>query len=168
MIKWILYLFCISHVMAFEIAESDFRLPGEDEMSAKLFLKKNNTSFLLPVHLGYNKRVFSADQTVAAINFHGLSNYNGIDLVIDTGGKILVVPNVWELIKNQLFEKSIIPTLEFSHTYLEAIEFEQGMLLCELAATSDKVQSEVKAKFYVQPLISTSSVELEVKPLTAR
>jgi len=167
MIKWISLLLCTSHVMAFEIAESDFRLPGEDEMSEKLFLKSNNVSFLLPVHLGYNKRVFNADQTVAAINFHGLSNYDGIDLVIDTGGNVLVIPNVWELVKNQLFEKSIIPTLEFSHTYLKAIEFEKGMLLCELTATSDKVKSEVKAKFYIQPLITTNSVELEVKPLTA-
>ncbi len=153
-----------SCLWAFEIEQRDFMSPGETEQSPKLFLKADGKLLMLPAHLGYKSTIFNEAKTLAAINFHGLSNYDGVDLVVGAGpDKLLVIPNIWLLLKNDSVKNGIIPPVGFDHTYLEVIKVEKTQLYCKIYGTSAKEQTEVTQTFSVFCDASADGLALRVE-----
>ena len=160
----LLALLCTSHLFAFEIEQHDFLLPGEPEQSPKLFLKTGGKLIILPTHLVYKSSIFNETRTLAAVNFHGVSNYDGIDLVVNAGSdKVVIVPNIWLLIKDDLVKSGIISSSGFDHTYLEATKLQGNRVYCKIFGTNAKENLETTKAFSLICNASQSELSLRVE-----
>jgi len=103
-------LFISIRAPAFEIKDEWITPPGEYEnRDIPFILNKAGVRIALPIRSLYTVRVFNQAHTLAAINYHETTDYDGADLVVSNGKKISILQDVLHLIETTAERKKILP-----------------------------------------------------------
>src|SRR3990167_894896 len=105
---------------ACEVIKKSIKTENETEEDFIPFLKTNKgDENPLPSHIAYISVESNQNKTIWGINFHGVSNYNGVDLVICNRDKPIIIKNLFDHLEDQLENQKIIPKYSWDNQTLK-------------------------------------------------
>lgn len=103
----------------------------ENEGASYSFIPTGDWRFMLPFRTHVNGFVHNAQKSVWAVNYHETSNYDGVDLVIENGRDIFVVPNMWSIISTDVLTKNIVDKVP-DRVHFQVSQINDHDLRCQL------------------------------------
>lgn len=131
---------------------------GDDsnEGATYSFINFGRKRLVLPVRTSVTGYVHNRQKTVWAVNYHETSDYDGVDLLIESGGEVFISENLWQTIEDDVVQAGVIPSTPLDRVHFEVVSIETNELMCHVLAqpvqgeqqtidTSFKLRCEVKA-----------------------
>jgi hypothetical protein len=134
---------------ATEIGEKHLKPEGSEESQTQLFIKYRGAETPLPIHTTYVSRIFNANKTLWAINFHETSNDDDVDLIICKNGKPTVIKSLFDRLEPILIEQKILPKVNWDHQYLAVKKIRDNLLSCHFYGASHAKQMTLEKDFTI-------------------
>lgn len=133
--------------------------PADDEEERLIpFLKTDKEAEIpLPNHIAYISVESNKNKTIWGINFHGVSNYNGVDLVICNRDKPIIIKDLFDHLKDQLENQKIIPKYSWDNQTLKVKKISDNMLECFFYGVSFAKQQEISRTFRVLVKVASNN-----------
>jgi hypothetical protein len=117
---------------AIEIVENNIQPPGEDEKRPIVFINcKSATQVMLPLRSVVTGKVFNENRTIVALNFHGVSNFDSADLLVEKGNKIFLIDDLYLYIEGDLAIAKILPTQDWNWMNFTVKSINKNKLTCQ-------------------------------------
>jgi hypothetical protein len=125
------------------------------------FIRFAGSEVLLPVHGSNYHFVPDATRRIAAVSYHVVSNYDSVAIAAEVDGCLLLLPDIWPEICTQAHEQGIVPSKNFSHEYIRAVEMKGDSLRCTYSAHG--LEGEFRCKFVVDIAASRDGISLQIR-----
>lgn len=94
---------------------------------------------MLPLETLYYGKVFNGDKTIAAINFKGTTDYDGVDLLVKDGSNVYVFQNIWLFISADAVLSKRVPNRPWDkRLQLEVEKIDGRRLICRFKGENTK------------------------------
>ncbi|HLB33471.1 MAG: hypothetical protein A3F67_05060 [Verrucomicrobia bacterium RIFCSPHIGHO2_12_FULL_41_10] len=148
---------------ACEVIKKSIKTENETEEDFIPFLKTNKGDEIpLPSHIAYISVESNQNKTIWGINFHGVSNYNGVDLVICNRDKPIIIKNLFDHLEDQLENQKIIPKYSWDNQTLKVKNISSNTLVCVFYGVSFAKQQEISRTFRVLVKIASNKVLFKI------
>jgi hypothetical protein len=145
-----------------EIVSGDFQPPFESNPRPAKFLRIDHSLTLLPQRSGYNDVVKNSDQTIWAINFHGTSDFDSVDLVVVHGDHVFLIPNIWTILEGELKRRALLPRVFFHHSYLSVVSIRGNTLSCRFYGFAEQPEGKISKDFAIVIKSELDRVEFQL------
>lgn len=103
----------------------------ENEGASYSFIRLADKRVMLPLRTHTNSLIHNTDKTIWAVNYHATSDYDSVDLVIENGADIFVVPDLWSMLANDGIIKKIIDQ-QLDRAHFQVLSAEKANLRCQV------------------------------------
>ncbi len=107
----------------------------------------DGTTVDLPSKTSVGSILHNKDKDIWAINFHETSNYNGAELAICTENEPLVISDIYNQVKAQLYMQKIIPRVNWDRCTLQVLKIENNVIYVSFAGVCVKEEQTIEKAF---------------------
>ncbi len=148
---------------AFEIKNEWINPPdGYGSRDIPFIFNKAGSEIALPVRSLYLGHVINKERTIAAINYHETSDYNGVDLVVSKGGEVAILQDILHLIETTLEQRKILPVQPWDRMDLAVESISGDKARCVFRGKVLRTDTFVERRFTIIVGSSDNPLDLQV------